>query len=55
MAYTNKNLLLDRIKNSYLDYQCSLRGIYPLLEGSYADIAYIGEPDGDRLRFKSEI
>ncbi len=28
---------------------------YPLLEGSYADIVYIGEPDDERIRFESEI
>ena len=130
MGYTNKDKLIDRIKDNYEDFRCSLRGLsrrkvfdmaehiaavkeayralttdyeweddevnfyllfrnpltiiadawenreptqdfddvmygiseddgvitqYPLLEGSYADIVYIGEPDDERIRFESEI
>ena len=130
MEYTNKDKLIDRIKDNYEDFRCSLRGLsrrkvfdiaehiaavkvayraltdeyeweddevnfyllfrnpltiiadawenreptqdfddvmygisdddgvitqYPLLEGSYADIVYIGEPDDERIRFESEI
>lgn len=28
---------------------------YPLLEGSYADILYLGEPCDDRIRFEGDI
>jgi hypothetical protein len=131
MAYTNKELLIDRIKNNFEDFCCSLRGLsrrkvfdmaehiaavkeafrlltedydwaeedeisfyllfrdpltivadawetreytqdfdsvmyelsdrddvitqYPVLEGSYADILYLGEPGDERIRFESEI
>ncbi len=38
-----------------LSYDDRIITDYPLLEGSYGDILYIGQPDDDKIRFYCDI
>lgn len=54
----------SRINEMTVDFDCAMFDLsyddttisqYPLMEGSYDDILYLGDPADDRIRFNSEI
>jgi hypothetical protein len=55
-AWENREYTQDFDEVMYeLSGDDSIIAQYPLLEGSYADIAYTGKPGGDRICFDCEI